>query len=138
MRDELAGVEAERVVVDAAELPEEEAEEDGACEDIEDAVPDHLGGDGDDVAALSARPGDRVGNQHEREVACSEVVAPADNTASCEARGRRLPEDDGPIEHWSGLMSNKQEEVHIPKVDERDDAEGVVTPLVGAVDEGTD
>lgn len=31
-------------VVDSVELEEEEQEEDGAGEDIEDAVPDHLGG----------------------------------------------------------------------------------------------
>lgn len=38
----LARVEAEDVVVDAAELPEEEEEEERAREDVEDAVPDHL------------------------------------------------------------------------------------------------
>lgn len=41
----LAGVEAEGRVVDAAQLPKEEEQEDGAGEDIEDTVPDHLGGD---------------------------------------------------------------------------------------------
>ncbi len=56
----LPGLQAEGIVVCSAELPEEEDQEDGAGKDVEDAVPNHLGGDGDDVTTLRACPSDRV------------------------------------------------------------------------------
>ena len=40
---------------------------------------------------------------------------------------------------WSAPVSKSEEKQrYIPKVDECDNTEGVVTPLVGAVDEGAD
>lgn len=56
----LARGEAEQGVVDAADVEEQEGEEQGPGEEIEDAVEDHLGCGRDDVAALRAAPGDRV------------------------------------------------------------------------------
>lgn len=92
----LARVEAEDVVVDAAELPQEEEEEERAREDIEDAVPDHLRARADHVRALGECPTDRVRDEHEGEVGGREDVALAEDTACCERVARGLPEQDPP------------------------------------------
>ena len=65
---ELARGQAERRVFNATELEDEEAQEDGAGDDIEDTIPDHLRSRGDDIAALRQCPADRVGEEHECEV----------------------------------------------------------------------
>lgn len=92
----LARLEAERVVVDRVEAEEEEEQEDGAGEDVEDAVPDHLGRGADGVAALGARPADGVGDEHEGEVACGLDVAGAEGTAGGEGGRGALDEEDVP------------------------------------------
>ena len=92
----LARTEAEDVVVNVAELPEEQEQEDRSREDVEDTVPDHLGGDGDDVAALSAGPCDRVGDQHEGEEACADHVAGAERLAGGECSAWGVPEEHVP------------------------------------------
>ena len=71
MVDVLARVKAECVVVDRADLPEDDGEVDRRREAVEDTVPDHLGVDGDYVGTLCACPADRVGDEHERKVARS-------------------------------------------------------------------
>lgn len=88
----LARVQAEGVVVDPADLPEEEEEEDRSCEDIEDAVPDHLGARADHIRALRKSPADRVGEEHEREVGRRKDVAATEDTASCKRAARSLPQ----------------------------------------------
>jgi len=110
-------VEAEGIVVDITEVPQEDEEEDGSREDIEDTVPDHLGGDSDDVTALGARPGDGVDQEEEREVAGAAEIARTEDTSLGEGCVGCLPEED------------------VPDVEQGSHTEGVVTPLVVAVDE---
>lgn len=95
----LARLEAERLVVDTAELPQEDEEETRPREDIEDAVPDHLARGGNDVSALAACPADRVGDEHEGEVRRRDAVALADGAACGESRARCMPEEDVPVQY---------------------------------------
>lgn len=74
----LARLEAQSGIFDAIQLPEEDEEEHRASKEIEDAVPNHLGRDGDDITTLSTSPGDRVGDKHEGEEACTGEVARAE------------------------------------------------------------
>ena len=92
----LARMQAERRVVDTAQLPEEEEEEDGAGKDVEDTVPNHLGGDRDDVAALCTCPCDGVEEEEQRQVACCEEVSLAEDASSGEGRVRTMPQKDVP------------------------------------------
>ena len=94
--DVFSRVKAERVVVDGADLPEDDGEVYRRGEAVEDAVPDHLGVDGDHVRALRARPADRVRDEHEGEVPRGEVVAPAHDAAVGELRLGRVPEEHVP------------------------------------------
>lgn len=94
----LAALEAKGGVVYATEFPEEDEQEEGAGEDVEDAVPDHLGGNGDNVSALSAAPGDGVGDEHEGEEARADEVAGAQDGAGSEGRAGCVPEEDVPGE----------------------------------------
>lgn len=134
----LAAVQAERGVVDRAQLPEVEEEEAGAREDVEDAVPDHLGGDRDDVAALRARPCDRVRDQHEGEPACAREVRGAQARSVGEGGTRCMPEKRVPAivdQDRAGTRYNRRD---LPDVEEGGNTEDVVAPLVVAVDEGAD
>jgi len=115
----LAGLEAKALVVDGAELPQEEEEEEGASDAVEDTVPDHLGGDRDDVAALGEGPADGVGDEHEGQESGRHQIARLESTRSGEL-GARCVDKKG-----------------VPDVEERDAAESIETPLVGAVDKGT-
>lgn len=92
----LARAQAERRVLDIAHHVEEEEQEDGTGDDIEDAVPDHLGRGGDDVRAFGARPADGVGDEHEGEVARGEEVALAEGAFRGEGAAGRVPEQDIP------------------------------------------
>lgn len=92
MVDVLARVKAERVVVDGTDLPEDDGEKERRREAVEDTVPDHLRVHGDHVGALRTRPADRVGDEHEGEVARSQVVAPAHDAAVGELSRGRVPE----------------------------------------------
>ena len=92
----LAALEAERLVVDGAQLPQEEEEEDGAGDAVEDAVPDHLGRRGDDVGALGEGPADGVRQEHEREEAGRGEVALLEGTAGGEGRAGAVDEQDIP------------------------------------------
>lgn len=97
----LARVEGKGRVVDAAQLEEEDAQEDGDGEDVEDTVPDHLGGDRDDVTALGTTPRDRVGDEHEGEVARGLVVPHTERLARGELRAGSVPEEDEPGNYMS-------------------------------------
>lgn len=68
-------------VVDGAEGREEDEQEDGAGEDVQEAVPDELARRGDVVRALADRPRDRVKEQEEREVRGTGPVPPAHRAA---------------------------------------------------------
>jgi len=103
----LSGHEAEGAVVHAAEAVEEEEQEDGAREEVEDAVPDHLargacnasrvsmgqiscdrdGRRTDDVGALRAGPGDGVDEPDHGEEAGTAGVRRAQTRAAEERRG---------------------------------------------------
>ena len=96
---ELAGVEAEDVVLDAAELPEEEEQEERARDDVEDAVPDHLRRRRDDVRALGHGPADRVREEHEAQEACRDEVAAREGAAGRERRAWAVDEEDIPRWH---------------------------------------
>ena len=93
----LAGLEAERAVLDVAHHIEEEEEEQRAGDDVEDAVPDHLARRGDDVRTLGARPADRVGDEHEGEVARGEDVALAERAFLSEGAARCVHQEDVPV-----------------------------------------
>ena len=56
----LAGVQAERCVVNAAQLPQEQEKEDGSGEDVENTVPDHFRGNRNDVSSFRTCPCDRI------------------------------------------------------------------------------
>ena len=92
----LPALEAERLVVDGVEAPEEEEQEDGAGDDIEDAVPDHLARRGDDVRALRQGPADRVGEEHEGEEGRGLDVARAEGTPCGEGAAGAMHEQDVP------------------------------------------
>lgn len=92
----LAALEAERLVVDGAQLPQVEEEEDGAGDAVEDTVPDHLGRRGDDVGAFGEGPTDRVRQEHEREEACRGEVALLEGTAGGEGRAGAVDEQNIP------------------------------------------
>lgn len=110
----LARREAEALVVDGAELEEEEEQEDRACDHVEDAVPDHLGRRGDDVGALGERPADRVREEHEGEEARGEHVARLERAAGREGRARAVHQEGVPgdgmstIVHAEGEMNAHQ------------------------------
>ena len=93
----LARMQAERRVVDTAQLPEEEEEEDGAGKDIEDTVPDHLARGVDHVRTLRKSPTDGVGDEHEGEVDGREDVALAELASLGECAARGLPEEEGAV-----------------------------------------
>ena len=93
----LARVQAEDVVVHTAELPQEEEQEERARNDVEDAVPDHLGARRDDVRALGQGPADRVRDEHEGEVDRGEDVALAERACLGERAAGCLPEEDPPV-----------------------------------------
>lgn len=78
-------------------MEDEEEEENWAGEDVQDAVPDHLGRVRDDVAALGARPADRVRDKHECEEARRAQIAGTQDTASPEGRRRALQEEGVPM-----------------------------------------
>lgn len=92
----LAGLEAEALVVDSAELEEEEEEEDGAGDHVQDAVPDHLGRRGDDIAALGQGPADGVGEEHEGQEARGHEVARLEGTRSGESRAGGVDQEGVP------------------------------------------
>lgn len=94
----LARPQAERGHVDGAEVEEEGEEEDGAGDEVEDAVPDHLARRRDDVRALGARPADRVEHEQEREGGGGADVAAAYGTTCCEGRASAMAEQDGPVD----------------------------------------
>ena len=91
------GPEAELGVVGVGEVPKEEEQEDGADEEVEDAVPDHLGRVRDNVAALGARPGDRVCNEQEGEKAGTADVRGAQDAAAGECSTSTVEEEYNPI-----------------------------------------
>ena len=95
--DPLARVQPEHPVVDVAHDVEEEEEEAWACDDIKDAVPDHLARRGDDVRTLGARPADWVGDEHEGEVARGEDVALAERAFLSEGAARCVHQEDVPV-----------------------------------------
>lgn len=101
---ELAALEAECLVLNRVESPEEEEQEDGAGDNVEDTVPDHLGCGGDDVGALGASPADRVGDQHEGEEARSLDVAAAEGTVGGEGGAQALDEERVPERSKNKLL----------------------------------
>lgn len=94
----LPRAEAKHMIVDTAELPEEKEQEEGARDDIEDTVPDHLRAGRDDVRALGESPADRIGDEHEREVCGGEKVALAEGACFSECAAGCLPEEGEPNE----------------------------------------
>ena len=91
-----AGLEAERGIVNGTKLEEEEQEEYGAGDNIEDAVPNHLRGRRDDIAALRESPADRISKEHERQEGRRLDVALAESTGSRECRTGTVPEEHVP------------------------------------------
>lgn len=128
----LPRAEAKHMIVDAAELPEEEEQEEGARDNIEDTVPDHLRARRDDVRALSESPADRVSDEHEREVCGGKNVALAERASLGERAAGCLPEEGEPNEISSELKCAATESWDIPDVDESTSTEDIVTPLVVA------
>jgi len=116
-----AGVEseAEGGVVVVADGEEESSEEDGANDNIEDGVEDHLVGGFDHVGTLRDTPADGVGDQHEGDVAGSEEVGAAVGSTGDGSGARAVPEE-----------SN-------PDVDHSGDTESVEAPLVGTAGQST-
>jgi hypothetical protein len=92
----LARVKFKGRVVNGTELPEEQKQEDRAGENVEDAVPDHLKRDRDNVAALGTSLRGRVGDQHEGQVACTDEVPDAKGAADGEGTVGCVPEEDKP------------------------------------------
>ena len=90
-------MQAEQSVVDVAEAPDEVVEEDGAEDEVKDAVPYHLLRGRDDVAALGAAPRDRVEHGDEGDEACAAHVAGAYAQPCIERCARAMAEEDGPI-----------------------------------------
>ena len=78
-------------------MVKEEAEEDGAREDVEDTVPDHLRSGRDDIAALRESPCNGVGDQHERQVSGALQVARAEHAAASEVSSGAVREEDVPF-----------------------------------------
>lgn len=84
-------------MVGSAQLEEEEEEEHRACKNVEDAVPDHLGRDGDDVTALGAAPGDGVEEKEEGQVERREAVAGPDRSTDSDGRAGPVPKQGVPV-----------------------------------------
>lgn len=84
------------MVVNVAHLPEEEEQEDRACDYIQNTVPYHLGRRGDDIGALRKSPTDGVREQHECEVRRGQDVAGTKSTFLGEGPAWCVPEQDIP------------------------------------------
>lgn len=92
----LARVQAKDGVVHVPHDEEVEEEEERTRDDIEDAVPYHLGGGGDDVGTFRTRPTDGVRDQHEGEVGGGHEVALPERALLGEGPAGRVPEQDVP------------------------------------------
>lgn len=89
-------MQAEGRVINTAQLPEEEEQEDRAGKDIENTVPDHLGGHRDNVATLRARPSNGVEEEEEGQISCSKEVPIPKDTSGGEGSVRGVPKEDVP------------------------------------------
>ena len=127
----LAGVQAERCVVNAAQLPQEQEKEDGSGEDVENTVPDHFRGNRNDVSSFRTCPCDRIEQEEEGKVTRGNDVTATKGAASCKGRAGAMPEQYMPIK---GLFMSDAVEcgTNIPYVEQRHHSEDVITPLIGA------
>jgi hypothetical protein len=94
----LARHQPESAVVDAAQAVQEEEQEDRAGQDVEDAVPDHLAADADDVGAFGAGPCDRVDEPDSGEEGGAAHVGRAHGGAGVEGRGTGMGEEQPTVE----------------------------------------
>ena len=100
----LPGLEAEGFVLDVADAEDEDEEEDGAEEEVENAVPDHLGGGRDDVGTLRTGPGNRIEEREEDDEPRTADVARAHAVAGVEPGAGAVSEKDGPRESSVQVM----------------------------------
>ena len=131
----VADVEAETGDVDVAVAPDEEGAEDGLGHDVEDAVEDSLGVGGDDVAALGQAPGDRVQEPQENGPHAADEVDLGDVGAEGAGVGAAFEDDLGFVRMGKGGLGVVGKLYSPGDEEEGNAAEGVVSPLVGALDE---
>lgn len=115
----VADVEPKVSRIDVAVAEDEKGTEDWLGEKVEDTIEDGLGVRGNDVAALTDTPGDGIEDPENK----GEGTAHEEGTACLRAKARGVD---------AGLESKM-----VNDVEERDAAEGEVTPLVAADDEST-
>ena len=120
IRNWLTDVNAKASDVDVAVAPDEESAKDGLGENVEDTIEDSFRVRGDDIATFRQAPGDGVQEPKANGPDAANGVDSVDVCTECDSVAATL-EDNGPGDEEEG-----------------DAAEDVISPLVGAVDQGTD
>lgn len=89
-------MEPERTIIDSPQAEQEVVEEDRTEDEVKDAVPNHLGCNGNSISSFTKTPRDGVDQGDEGDETRAADVAAADTLACVECGARTVTEERGP------------------------------------------